>query len=239
MMLMGFWILPMSWKLNNVCRWRLRLHRLVFSLPMSPMHLWIVQQRRRRFLSLWNLPKRLGVLLEQGVDHFGNLASQAAHDHELSFVGSRAFVPAALDRNQALVEPGPFTILFLDGITDDEEEHLLHGSGSSSRQFRTVQCAARLSDGRSPAEVRFETGCTLEVLDVPNAGNNRRGLNGADRRNRGQDLPLAGVFDGLCDLNVELGQVLLQDLQLPNDLRLLDHQAPQSSNVLRSNALAG
>ena len=109
-------ISPMIRKLNNSMRWCIRFHRLVLSLPMSSMNLWVIQGRRGRLLSVRDFAQDLSIFFEQAIDHLGNLVGQAAHHNEFAFVGSRAFVPAALDRNQALVELGPFTVLLLDGL---------------------------------------------------------------------------------------------------------------------------
>src|SRR5258708_39117771 len=97
--------------------------------------------------------------MEDFSKHLGDLTSQATHHREFAFVGPRSFIPSAFDWYQPFVDLGPFTVLHLDCVADDEEEHLLHGSSSCSRQLRTVQGLPRLGDGWSPAKVGFETGC--------------------------------------------------------------------------------
>lgn len=218
----------MNWKLDNVLHWRFRLHRLVVSLSVGPMDLWIVQQRRRRFLSLGYLAQRLGVLFEQGKDHLSDLPRQAAHDGQFPFVGPRSFVPTAFDRDQSLIELGPFAVFLLDGVADDEKKHLLHGSGPRSRQLGPVQCASRLGDSWSPAEVRFETGCTLKVVNVADAGDDGCRLDGTDGWNGSQNLSLAGVLYSFSELYIKLIKVLLQDIQISNELPLFDSPGPRS-----------
>src|SRR5260370_13005837 len=214
-------------KLNNSMRWWIRFHGLVLSLSMSPVNLWIIQSRGWWVLPFRDFTQGLGIFFEQGIDHLGDLSGQAAHQDEFALGGPRPLVPAALDRDQSLVELGPFTILLLDGIADDEEEHLLHRAGSRPRQLGAIQRAPRLGDSWGPAKVGFEPGRLLKVVDMPNAGDDRRGLNGTNRRNGGENLPFSRVLDRLHDLSIKLIQMLLPHPQLLNYLVLFDHQAPR------------
>src|SRR2546430_16814221 len=59
---------------------RRRFQGAVVPQMMLSMHLWIIQQRRRRVLAWWNFAQQLGISFEQAVDCLGHLTRDTS-DH--------------------------------------------------------------------------------------------------------------------------------------------------------------
>src|SRR6266699_1211133 len=56
-------------ELENFSRLSARFQRTVMTFLMLPMHLWIIEHRRRGCLSRWGLTQRFLIRFEQCVDH--------------------------------------------------------------------------------------------------------------------------------------------------------------------------
>ena len=74
-----------------------------------------------------------------------------------------------------------------------------------------AECTVSGGYAKKP-QVGFELRGSLKVSNVANTGNDGRSEDGADARDRGQNSPLTGVFDNLCDLDFYLFQVTLEQL---------------------------
>src|SRR5579883_1602060 len=105
---------------NRIERWR-RFQGPIMALPMSLMHLWIVQQRRWRLLPLRDAGEQLRIPLEQSVDRLNHLTCNAPNHTGFARVGLCAFIKWAASFDQTLIQPRPFVVAQANHLQDREE----------------------------------------------------------------------------------------------------------------------
>src|SRR5258708_4800785 len=220
--------------------WRLRRFQgLVLTLSVSLMHLWIVQQRRWRFLPVRNATQEFSIAHKQRVNCLDHLTRNTSNDASFAGIGLCALIKGTPGFNQALVQPRPFIVSQADYLQNGEEHNLLHRPGSPTGQVGGIQRAPRLSHHRRPAKVRFECRGRREVVDRTNSRDNRRSGDRPEAGKRQQDLPLARLINNRDDLAFQLVNMLAQEPKLFDQLALFQNQAPKANEVFDSDALSG
>lgn len=126
---------------NHVWR-RRRFQRPVLTLPMPLMHLWIIQQRRRRFLPLRNATQEFRITHKQRVDGLDHLPSDATNDARFPCIGLPTLIERTAGFDQALIQPCPLMVAQADHLHDGQEHDLLHGPGSPAGQVGGIATAS-------------------------------------------------------------------------------------------------
>ena len=206
------------WKPKHFALGRRIFERTILPIAMTLVKFWIVEDRVWWGLSWWDLAQDLCVLFQQGIDHLGHLARNANQDLEFPAIGSFSLVIPAHPGNQALVEFGPFALLSLDRIGDDQEHGLLHRPCPRVSQLIAVEGRSALLSLWSPSKVGFEGGSVLKVEDIPDGCHDRSCLNGSDTRHRGKNLALTRLLDQFDDFHIQLLDVLLQHTEFAESI---------------------
>lgn len=79
----------------------------------------------------------------------------------------------------------------------------------------------------------------LKVENIAHCRQDRSGLNRPNSGDGGEDLPLAGRFDALGNLDISLLDVFLEHAQFANELALLQDQTTLAADLFDANTLAG
>src|SRR5579871_4722199 len=203
------------------------------------MHFGIIQLRRRELVPLWDARDQLGIAFEQGIDDLDHLPRHAPQHLLFSGVAAQPLIIRALRFDQAPIELSPHASRLLDGFGRAEKHHLLHDARPPRRQGGAIQGRARLGHRWCPAKVRFERSGGRKVVDRADGGDDRCCHHGANPWDRQQDLAFAGLLHNSADLGFQLVNVLAQQPQLSNQLRLLQHQPPLPHQIFRTNRVSG
>src|SRR5579884_412766 len=183
------------------------------------------------------LTQGLRILFEQHKDNRDHLARNTSHHLGATRILACSLIVAAFERNQALIEFGPFRVFELNRMPHRQIHRVLHLPLPAWRQFDVIERVAGLGDAGCPPEVRLELRGTIKVGNIADAGNDRGGLRWADARDRGQNLSFAGMRHNLGDLGFQLFKMPLNEFEFGDELLLLKGQTAQAGGVLRPNAL--
>ena len=113
-------------------------HRAIFTIAMTLVKLSIVADRLWEVLSSRIAADDLGILFQEGIHHFDQLASNA-HDHSgLPAIRLPFLIVDALSRNESCVELGPLCVS-IDQVADDKKHHLFGCSCSRMGQLHPIE----------------------------------------------------------------------------------------------------
>src|SRR5579859_2222222 len=96
-----------------------RRRGLVLPGSMLAMHFRVIEHWLRQGYTRRHLRESFLILLEERIDHREHLPGNPTNDPSPPNVGSPLLIVAAFDGDQALIEPGPFTIQ-LDRLPDGQ-----------------------------------------------------------------------------------------------------------------------
>src|SRR5205807_9653559 len=102
---------------------RRRFQGAVVPQTMLSMHLWIIQQRRRRVLAWWNFGEQLGISFEQGVDRLGHLTSDTTDHAGLAKIGLGALDKGTFGFDQSRIEADACGVMTPYRLDDSHTEH--------------------------------------------------------------------------------------------------------------------
>src|SRR5579884_298782 len=121
----------MGRKLNQLTRPLLRGSGLILPSPMVPMKVWIVKDRLWRESTRSQFRQRLLILFQKRKDDRNDLPSDPTNNFSSPNISTRSLIITALDRDQSLVNLGPFALFEANSLPDHQIHRLLHHPNAS------------------------------------------------------------------------------------------------------------